>query len=412
MSLITFLPLFLGSSLHSGLGDFSTRFVSLYDTRIKSAGNMMRWDGGYSRFDDSYCDGLSHVTDSETSKRRVVSEGLNTHWLRRYHLDDSSVTRLDELGGVLNGLSGAAIDLLKELGEFASNMGRVAIKDWRVPGTDLARVVEDDDLSVEGLGTFRRVVLGVTSNIATTNFLDRNVLDVESNVVTGKTLNKLFVVHLNGFDFGSDIGRSEGHDHTGFDDASLNTSDGHRPNTTDLVNVLERQTESFVCRAGRRVDGVNSLKKGLASCLGLGLLLPALVPWAVGGVIDHVIAIEARDGDERNRLGVVSDLLDEVGCLLDDFVVTILRPFRGVHLVDGDDELLHPQGVGEQCVLTSLAILGNTSLELTSSGSNDKNGAVGLGCSGDHVLDEITMTRSIWKELDHQQLISGDQTYQ
>jgi len=43
-------------------------------------------------------------------------------------------------------------------------------------------------------------------------------------------------------------------------------------------------------------------------------------------------------------------------------------------------------------VLTSLTILGDTSLELTSTGSNDENGAISLGGTSDHVLDEITMS--------------------
>lgn len=35
--------------------------------------------------------GLSHVTDGETSKRWVVGESLDTHWLGWHHLDDRSL---------------------------------------------------------------------------------------------------------------------------------------------------------------------------------------------------------------------------------------------------------------------------------------------------------------------------------
>jgi hypothetical protein len=204
------------------------------------------------------------------------------------------------------------------------------------------------------------------------------------------------VVHLNGFDFSSDTSGSESNDHAGLDDTGLDTADRHRPNTTNLVNVLKGKTEGLVGRTGRRVDGVNGLKKGLASSLAsLGLLLPALVPWAVGGVIDHVITVETRDRNESDSLRVIADLLNEVGGLLNDFLVTSLRPLSSVHLVDGDDELLDTKGVGKESVLTSLAILGDTSLELTSTGSNDKNSAIGLGSTSDHVLDEITVARGI-----------------
>jgi hypothetical protein len=105
--------------------------------------------------------------------------------------------------------------------------------------------------------------------------------------------------------------------------------------------------------------------------------------------------IETRDRNESNRLGVVSDLLDEVGGFLDNFLETVLGPFGGVHLIDGDDELLHTEGVGKESVLTGLAVLGDTSLKLTHTRSNDKNGTISLGSTSDHVLDKVTMTGGI-----------------
>lgn len=368
--------LFLGSLL-GGLGDLAS-LVGLGD-----------------RLDDTDSNGLTHVTDSETTERRVVSESLDAHGLGGNHLDNGSVTRLDELGGVLNRLSGTAVNLLEELRELASNVGGVAIEDWCVTSTNLARVVENNDLGVEGLGTLGRVVLGVTGNVATTDLLDGNVLDVEANVVTGDTLNKLLVVHLDGLDFSSDTSGSEGDDHTGLDDTSLDTTDGNRANATDLVHVLEGKTKGLVGGTAGRVDGINGLEQGLTSRLGLGLLLPTLVPWAVGGDVDHVVTVETGDGHEGNVLGVVSDLLDEVGGLLDDLLVTVLGPLGGVHLVDGNDELLDTKGVGKKSVLTGLTVLGDTGLELTSTGGDDENSAIGLGGTSDHVLDEITVTGGI-----------------
>jgi len=54
------------------------------------------------RLDDTDGDGLTHITDGKTSKRGVVSESLNAHWLRWNHLYDSGITRLDEFGGIFN----------------------------------------------------------------------------------------------------------------------------------------------------------------------------------------------------------------------------------------------------------------------------------------------------------------------
>jgi hypothetical protein len=368
------------ASLGSGLGDLATGGSSLLDG-----------------LDDTDGDGLTHVTDGETTQGRVVGEGLNAHGLGGNHLDDGGVSRLDELGSILNRLTGTAVDLLEDLGELASNVGSVAVEDGSVTGANLTGVVQDNDLGVEGGSAHGGVVLGVRSDVTTADILDGDVLHVETNVVTGESLGLLLVVHLDGLDFSGDVGGSEGNDHTGLEGTGLDTADGHSANTTDLVDILKRKTEGLVKRTLGGLDGVNGLEDGLASGLLaiLELTLPALVPGAVGGGLKHVVAVETGDGDEGNSLGVVANLLDEVGSLLDDLKVTGLLPLSSVHLVDGDNELADTEGVGEQGVLTSLAILGDTSLELTSTGSNDENSAVGLGSTSDHVLDEITMTGSI-----------------
>lgn len=350
--------------------------------------------------DDTDSDGLTHVTDGETTEGRVLSEGLDAHGLRGNHLDDSGVTRLDELGVVFNRLAGTAVDLLLELGELAGNVGSVAVEDGGVAGTDLTGVVENNDLGGERGSASRGVVLGVTSNVATTDVLDGNVLHVEADVVARNTLGKLLVVHLNGLDFSGDVGGSEGDNHAGLEDTSLDTADGDRADTANLVDVLERETEGLLGRTGRGRDGVNGLEDSLASELGtLGALtLPALVPRHVGGGVDHVVAVEAGDGDEGDGLGVVADLLDEVGGLPDDLIVTVLGPLGIVHLVDGNNEVTDTKGEGEQGVLTSLAILGDTSLELTSTSVDDENGKISLGGTSNHVLDEVTMTRGICRQ--------------
>ena len=52
--------------------------------------------------DDSHSHGLPHVTDSESSQGRIVSEGLHTHGLAGGQEDDGGVSRLDELGVILH----------------------------------------------------------------------------------------------------------------------------------------------------------------------------------------------------------------------------------------------------------------------------------------------------------------------
>merc|ERR1719282_476582 len=161
---------------------------------------------------------------------------------------------------------------------------------------------------------------------------------------------------------------------------------------------LEGKSERLVSGSGWRNDGIKSLKKSHTT--GISLLpldLPSLVPGHLVGGIDHVVPVPARDGDEGDGHGVVSDLLDKVGNLLLDLLKPGLAVGRlgGVHLVTGNNQLLDTEGVGEEGVFSGLSVLGDTSLELASSRGNDQHTAISLRCSSDHVLDEVTMSRSV-----------------
>jgi len=48
----------------------------------------------------------------------------------------------------------------------------VTVENGGVTGTDLTRVVKDDDLGVERGGLLGGVVLGVTTDVSTTDILD------------------------------------------------------------------------------------------------------------------------------------------------------------------------------------------------------------------------------------------------
>merc|ERR1712147_283480 len=144
-------------------------------------------------------------------------------------------------------------------------------------------------------------------------------------------------------------------------------ANGDCSDATDLVDILEGKSKWLVIGTGWWDDGIQSLEHGLAGEFALlDLLVPALVPSHVGGWLDHVVTVPAGDGDEGDGLGVVADLLDVVGDLAGDFLETLLRVWwlGGVHLIDTNDQLLDTEGEGQQGVLTSLAILGDTGLEL------------------------------------------------
>jgi len=234
--------LLLGTSLDGGLGDLAALAIGLLDG-----------------LDDTDSNGLTHVTDGETSERGVLLEGLNAEGLGGNHLDDGGITRLDELGELLNGLTGTTIDLLDNLRELAGNVSGVAIQNGSVSVGDLTGVVQDDNLSVEGSSLLGGVVLGVRADVTTTNILDGDVLDVESDVVTGDTLGEDLVMHLDGLDLGGDVGGGEGNDIVGLHDAGLNTADGYCSDAADLVDVLEGEAEWLLNGADRGLECVKRL---------------------------------------------------------------------------------------------------------------------------------------------------------
>jgi len=351
------------------------------------------------RLDDTDSNGLPHVSDGESTKRSVVSKGLNAHGLGRDHLDDGSVSRLD-LGRVrLELLTRSSIDLFQELVESASDVRSVAIEHRGVTLLDLTGVVEHDDLSVEALGLLGGVVLAIRAHVTTSDVLDGDVLDVETDVVTGHTSLELGVVHLYGFDLSGDVSRGKGDDHTGLDGTSLDSADRHSSDTTDLVDVLEGKSEGLADGPLWWVDGVEGLEEGVSGLFAalFGLLAPTLVPGHVFGLLQHIVSVPARDGDEGDGLGVVTDLLDVVGDLLDDLFVSVLRVLGlgVVHLVDTNDELFDTEGEGEESVLTGLTVLGDTGFKFTDTGGDNEDGAVSLRGTSNHVLDEVTVTRGV-----------------
>jgi hypothetical protein len=69
--------------------------------------------------------------------------------------------------------------------------------------------------------------------------------------------------------------------------------------------------------------------------------------------------------------------------------------FGRVHLVNSNDQLLDTKSVGEKSVFSSLSIFGDTGFEFSDTSGDDKYGAIGLGSTSNHVLDEISVTWGI-----------------
>lgn len=189
---------------------------------------------------------LFHVSDGESSEWWVLIESFNTHGFLGEHSNESGITRLDELGFGFNNLTSSSVDLGFDFVEFASDVSGVAIENWGVSLLDLTWMVQDDDLSEEVSGILSGVVLGVGGNESSSDILDGQVLHVETNIVTGFGFSELLVMHFNGLALGGDTEGSEGEDHTGSEDSSFDSTDWDSSNTTDLVDVLEWESEGLI----------------------------------------------------------------------------------------------------------------------------------------------------------------------
>ena len=196
------------------------------------------------------------------------------------------------------------------------------------------------------------------------------------------------MVHFNRLDFSRNIDRSEGNSHTRLKNTSFNTTNRDSTNTTNLVDILKRKTEWLINRSLRRMNSIKSFNQNRS-----------LVPRHVSRTFKHVITIETRNRNERNTFLNLSitNLSKETSHFSLNFIVTSFRIVDTliIHLIDTANHLLDTKSVSKKSMFTSLTILTITSFEFTSTSSNNQNSNISLRSTSNHILNEITVTRSI-----------------
>ena len=142
------------------------------DVQIFNKSLLLVWVLLLNGLDDSDSDSLLHVSDSESTKRRVLREDLNTHGLLGDQFDHGSISGFNEFGFLFNNFTGSSVILGENLGEFTGDMGCVAIEDGGVTVTDLSGVIDDDDLSGETCSFSCGVILGIRADVSSLQFFD------------------------------------------------------------------------------------------------------------------------------------------------------------------------------------------------------------------------------------------------
>lgn len=323
------------------------------------------------------CDSHTHITDCESSELWEFLCSLDNERAGRSDGTDCCIASLKECRVLFLDLSRAWVELLVELSEHTCGLGSVAVEDRSVSDGKDGRVLKDNDLCGEFLCNCWRV-LDRTTDISAADVVLCDTTDVETNVVSRNCLWEFFVVHFDGLNFTGNVCRHEGDLLTLLEDTSLDTSYWDSSNTRDGVNVLDRKSEGLVSRHVRLLEVVECCKES-----------GSLVPWGVCGCFLDVVADECGNWDERSLGWLETNGHDELGHLFLCFVELLFGVLNSVHLVDCDDDLVDTESLGKEDVLFGL-------LHWAFSSGNDDDCCISLGCTSDHVLNEVTVTWTVY----------------
>lgn len=319
--------------------------------------------------------------------------------------------------GVLSlGTTGLLADLPVDGGDTAGRAASADEGNRRVANLELSGVVEDLHLGGEGLAGLEGIIALDDHDVTNAgHVLLGETLDVEANVVTGSSHGDRLVVHLNGEDLtsarlGGSVGGEEENFVSGLDFTLLNAAGDDISDTLDLVHTRDGHAEGLLQGALGDLDHLlEAVQEGHdLNRLLLGFDGDTLPPSHVSGSLEEVVSAPTGDGHERNavldELLLPSDLDEHGGHLVLDLIVALLAVLGGiaVHLVDTNDELLDTEQVDEAGVLAGLTLdltelvvaTGDGGGEVTI-GGNHEEGDIGLGGTGDHVLDEVSVAGGI-----------------
>jgi len=96
--------------------------------------------------DYTYSNRLTHNTYGKSTKRGIVGECFDSHWLLWTHVDNSGITRLDHGWILFKYFSTTTVNFLNQFRKLAGNVRRVTVDNWCVTSVDLTRVVQDNNL--------------------------------------------------------------------------------------------------------------------------------------------------------------------------------------------------------------------------------------------------------------------------
>ena len=357
------------------------------------------------------------VKESNAGKTLAGLEGVDDEWLGWLEDDLSHLVGLQGVWGLHLLSSGLLSDLPVNSDDLAGRASATNESNWGVSWLGLSWDIEGLNLSSEVLDWLQGGVRLENHNISGTwEVVLVKTLDVHSDVVSWSGLLHTLVVHLDGEDLSDTwVGRGMGwHEHnliSWLDNSLLDTSGKDISNSLDLVSSRNWKTEwGISVTLWHLNEVVQSVEKSIDVLL-LSLWINNVnsrPPSHVGGLGDEVISHPSRDWKDWHRVldevWLPSDLAKHMGHLITDLLITglLVSSDIRVHLVNSNNELLDSEEVDKTGVLAGLSLnlsslvvsLLDSSGEVTISW-NHEEAHIGLSSSGNHILNEISVSWSI-----------------
>ena len=357
------------------------------------------------------------VKESNTGETLARLEGVDNQWLGWLKDNLSHLVSLKGVWGLHLLSSSLLSDLPVNSDDLASRASATNESDWRVSWLGLSWDIKSLNLGSEVLDWLQGGVRLQDHDISGTwEVVLVKSLDVHSDIVSWSGLLGTLVVHLDSEDLsdawvGSSVGWHEDNLISWLDNSLLNTSSKNISNSLDLVSSRDWKTEWGISVTLWHLDkSVQSIKE----CVDVHLIslwinnVNSGPPSHVGGLGDKVVSHPSRDWKDWHRVldkvWLPSDLAEHMGHLVTDLLITSLLVSSNirVHLVDSDNELLNSQKVDKTSVLAGLSLdLSSLVVSLLDSGGevtvswNHEKAHISLGSSGNHVLDEISVSWGI-----------------
>mmetsp|Transcript_2375 Transcript_2375/g.7858 ORF Transcript_2375/g.7858 Transcript_2375/m.7858 type:complete len:464 (+) Transcript_2375:152-1543(+) len=359
------------------------------------------------------------VQEGDTGQTFALLEGVDDERVHRFEDDFGDFVGLQRHRGLELLTAGFLANLEVERGDLARGATAADETNRGVTRLEFTRNVERLHLRGELLARGEGGVLLVNHDVTSARHVELvETLDVHTDVITRSGGFDALVVHFDGENLttarvGRGVGREEDNIFTRLDETLLDATGEDITDTLNLVDTRNRETHGGF---GVAVGLVNHVVENVQQVVDVELLTSAHVVFAVdavpprhlGRLGQQVVTVPARDREDREGLLDVvllpANLDQHVLHFVANFFVTFLlvASHVAIHLVDTDDQLLDTEQVEKTRVLTRLA-LDFTSLVVTLLDSNGKvtvsrdheKRDVSLGGAGNHILDEIAVTRGV-----------------